>query len=104
MNLVNLIELVQQHHPHMRENEIRHLLNRASDDICVKAELVKTQYDVYEYLTDEEGKTVANQRFYVLPDGLFKINEVFLNGVRIPRLIGKPIINDYEDEEEVISE
>jgi hypothetical protein len=102
MILQNLIELVKQHHEHMNENEIRHLLNRAADDICVKAELVKTQFDVWEFLTDEAGSTVANQRFYVLPDGLFKIQEVFLNGVRIPRLLGKPIINDFEEEEDNI--
>lgn len=102
MILQNLIELVKQHHPHMNENEIRHLLNRAADDLCVKTELVKTQFDVYDFLTDAAGNTVANQRFYKLPDGLFKIQEVFLNGVRIPRTLTKPIINDYEDEEDNI--
>ena len=102
MILHNLVELVKQHHPHMTENEIRHLLNRAADDICMKAELVKTQFDAYDALTETSATTTANQRFYKLPESLFKINEVFLNGVRIPRLIGKPIINDYESEEDNI--
>ena len=100
MTLINLIELVQQHHPHMKEGEIRHLLNRASDDLCVKSELVKQQFDKYDFLTETGATTTANQSFYVLPDGLFKIQEVFLNGVRIPRTLTKPIINDYEEEED----
>ena len=42
MKLVNLIELIKQHHPHMIEEEIRHLLNRAADDLSVKSELIET--------------------------------------------------------------
>ena len=99
MILQNLIELVQQHHSHMNENEIRHLLNRAADDLCSKSELVKAQFSLVN-ATDADGTTVANQRYYKLPDGLFKISEVFLNGVRIPRLIGKPIIDDTTLEED----
>ena len=99
MILRNLIELVQQHHPHMNENEIRHLLNRASDDLCSKSELVKTSFSLVT-ATTADGKTIANQRYYKLPDGLLKISEVFLNGVRIPRIIGKPIINDTTLEED----
>ena len=99
MILQNLIELVQQHHSHMNENEIRHLLNRAADDLCGKSELVKTQFSLVT-ATTADGTTIANQRYYKLPDGLFKISEVFLNGVRIPRLIGKPIIDDTTLEED----
>tara|TARA_R100000655_G_scaffold109493_2_gene164152 strand:+ start:216 stop:524 length:309 start_codon:yes stop_codon:yes gene_type:complete len=102
MILHNLVELVKQHHPHMTENEIRHLLNRAADDICMKAELVKTQFDAYNAVTDTSATTIANRRFYKLPESLFKINEVFLNGVKIPRTLTKPIINDYEEEEDNI--
>jgi len=99
MNLQNLIELVQQHHPHMKENEIRHLLNRASDDLCMKTELIDTQFDMVSTLGDT-GTTIVDQRFYKLPDSLFKIKEVFLNGVSLPRSLTKPIINDYESEED----
>ena len=101
MILRNLVELVHQHHPHMMENEIRHLLNRAADDLCSKSELVKTQFSLVT-ATTADGTTVANQRYYKLPDGLFKISEVFLNNLRIPRLIGKPIIDDTTLEEDNI--
>ena len=102
MTTKEMIELVQQHHPHMKEEEIRHLLNRASDDLCVKSELIKSRFFLSDAIDEEDSTTVANQRYYKLPDGLFKINEVFLNGVRIPRLIGKPIIDDTTDEEDNI--
>jgi hypothetical protein len=100
MKLVNLIELVKQHHPHMAEEEIRHLLNRAADDLSTKAELIETSFKIVTATTDD-GDSVANQRFYRLPDGLFKIKEVFLDGVLIPRLIGSPIIDDITDEEDI---
>ena len=100
MILQNLIELVQQHHSHMNENEIRHLLNRAADDLALKSELIKTSFEIVE--PNDDGTTEANRRFYKLPDGLFKIKEVFLNGVRIPRLIGKPKIDDSTLEEDTI--
>ena len=102
MNLLQLIELVKQHHPHMGEEEIRHLLNRAADDLCMKSELISTQFEMVDILTADTLNTTANQRFYKLPEGLFKISEVFLNGVRIPRTLTKPIINDYESEEDEI--
>ena len=93
MSIKEMIELVQQHHPHMGEKEIRKLLNRAMDNLTEATGILESSYT---------ETTIANQRFYVLPEGLFKIQEVFLNGVRIPRTLTKPIINDYESEEDEI--
>lgn len=101
MILTHLLELVKQHHPHMGEEEIRHLLNRAADDFAMKTEMVKTSFEIVGAIEDT-GTTEANKRYYKLPDGIFKISEVFLNGVRIPRLIGKPIIDDTVSEEDNI--
>ena len=44
MKLLEMVELVQQHHPHMGETEIIRLLNRAKDDFCAKTEIVKKKY------------------------------------------------------------
>jgi hypothetical protein len=101
MNLTNLLELVKQHHPHISENEIRMLLNRAADDLCGKTELIKTQFSLVDVL-GAEANTTANQRYYILPDGLLEIQEVFLNNVKIPRSLTKPIINDTTLEEDRI--
>ena len=85
MTTKEMIELVQQHHPHMGEVEIVKLLNRAKDDFCEETEIHKK--------TAEES-TVVDQRYYNLPTGLIRIEEVFLDDVKISRLQGNPIIND----------
>ena len=84
-----MIELVQQHHPHMGEVEIIKLLNRAKNDFCAKTEVVKDSYTT---------TTVADQRYYTLDNNIIKILSVWINDVLIPRLIGKPIIDDDTSE------
>tara|TARA_R100001594_G_scaffold13276_4_gene28736 strand:- start:2605 stop:2877 length:273 start_codon:yes stop_codon:yes gene_type:complete len=84
-----MIELVQQHHPHMGEMEIIKLLNRAKDDFCEQTEIVKDSYTT---------STVANQRYYILNNNVIKILSVWLNDVLIPRMIGKPKIDDDTSE------
>jgi hypothetical protein len=99
MTLTHLLELIKLHHPHMTENEMRTYLNRAADDLCGKTELIKTQFSLITAL-GVDGETIANQRYYKLPEGLLEIQEVFLNGVRIPRTLTKPIIEDTTLEED----
>lgn len=96
MTLREMTELIQQHHPHMKEQEIRLLLNRASDDFCSKTEIVKSQVSLVT--NDADELTVANRRYYPIPEDVIKISEVFMNGVRIPRIIGRPIIDDTTEE------
>jgi hypothetical protein len=84
-----MIELVQQHHPHMGEVEIIKLINRAKNDFCAKTELVKDSFT---------SVTVADQRYYTLDNGIIKILSVWINDVLIPRLLGKPIIDDDTSE------
>jgi hypothetical protein len=87
MTTKEMMELVQQHHPHMGEVEIVKLLNRAKDDFCAKTDIVKDSYTL---------NTVANQRYYDVDSRILKIKSVWLNDVKIPRLIGKPIIDDED--------
>ena len=89
MTSKEMIELIQQHHPHVGEQEAIKLLNRAKDDFCSKTELVKDSYT---------SSTVANQRYYTLDSKIIKIISVWLNDVRIPMLLGKPIIDDDTSE------
>jgi hypothetical protein len=92
MTAKEMVELVQQHHPHLGETECIKLLNRVKDDFCEESEIYKK--------TDSSLTTAANQRWYTIPSDnstgihLVKIEEVYLNDVRIPRLQGNPIIND----------
>ena len=89
MTAKEMIELIQQHHPHIGETEAIKLLNRAKDDFCAKTEIVKDSYTV---------STVANQRYYSLDTKIIKIKSVWLNDVEIPMLVGKPIIDDDTSE------
>jgi hypothetical protein len=97
MTLNEMIELVRQHHPHMQDNEIRLLLNRASDDFCAKTEMIKHSFSLGADVDPDD--TTANKRYYALPSEILTIREVWLNNVSIPRLIGKPIIDDTTTEE-----
>ena len=97
MTLTEMIELVKQHHPHMGETEIRLLLNRASDDFCAKTEILKDSFSLGSDVNPDSS--TANKRYYTLPSEIITIREVYLNDVRIPRLTGKPIIDDTTTEE-----
>lgn len=81
-----MVELVQQHHPHMGQVEIVKLLNRAKDEFCERTDIFKK--------SNTGSNTTAGTRWYGLPTGLLKLEKVFLNEVEIPRLQGNPIIND----------
>jgi len=87
MKQLELIELVQQHHPQMREIEIRKALNRAQNDYCARTELIKETY---------VQNSIAGHRYYNLDDNILKITAVQINDVEIPRLIGTPSIDDDE--------
>ena len=52
-------------------------------------------------LVNISDDTTANKRYYSLPSNILTIREVYLNNVRIPRLIGKPIIDDTTTTEEM---
>lgn len=75
-----MIELVQQHHPHLREKEVRKLLNRASDQFCQETEV---------YDTSLKDATIADQRFYMIGSTPIKIRRVDLDSKQIPRIIGQ---------------
>ena len=89
MKIKEMVELVQQHHPHLGEVEAIQLLNRAKDDFCARTEIVKDSYTT---------STVANQRYYTLDTKIVKIQSIWLNDVEIPMLLGKPLIDDDTSE------
>ena len=90
MKIIEMIELVQQHYPHIGQTEAVKLLDRAKDDFCAKTEIVKDSYT---------GTTVANQRYYDVDARIIKIKSVWLNDVLIPRLLEKPSIDDEDSGE-----
>jgi len=92
MTQKEMIELIQQHHPHIRETEARKLLNRAMDSFCADTDMLKTSF------TDT---TIAGTRYYGLDNAMLKISRVTLTDAggqsyHIPRLIGHPEIEDED--------
>ena len=87
MTQLELIELVQQHHPTMGTVEIRTRLNRAQNDFCARTELMKKTY---------RQLTSPGQRYYSLDSDILKVLKVQLDDILVPRLIGDPIIDDDE--------
>ena len=89
MSPKEMFELVQQHHSHIGQTEAFKLLNRAKDDFCAKTEIITDTYT---------SVTVVNQRYYTLDARVLKIVDVWLNDVAIPRIVGKPVIDDDTSE------
>ena len=89
MNLKQMIERVQLHHPHMSEAEIVIRLNEAKDSFCEETEIVKTNFTF---------NTIANQRFYTMTPQILKILNVQFNDTIIPRLVEEPLIYDDTSE------
>ena len=87
MKQLELIELVQQHHPQMGDTEVRKSLNRAQNDYCARTELIKQTYI---------QTSVAGRRYYNLDENIITILSIQINDVTIPRLQGDPIIDDDE--------
>ena len=112
------IDFLQQHHPHISEKEACMRINRVSDDFCMRTEILKANIDI--------GDTTAGQRYYpsaadgdnnfindtasqVEEDGayhgggfngrVFKILNVWVDDVLIPRLVTKNAAQLIDDDE-----
>jgi hypothetical protein len=91
MSPKEMYELFEQHHGHIGQTEAFKLLDRAKNDFCSRTEIVTDTYTI-------SGGTVANQRYYTIDARILKIIDVWLNDVSIPKLTGKPIIDDDTSE------
>ena len=87
MKQLELVEIIQQHHPMMGHTQIRKALNRAQDDYCANTELMKKRYI---------QSSTAGKRYYELTNRILTILKVQINDVDIPRLIGSTVIDDDE--------
>ena len=97
MTAKQMIELIQQHHPHISETEALLLLNEAKDEFCEEAEISRT---VTSTLT-----SVSGQLLYDLDlagdsgsSDILKINKVWIgdagSGILTQRLQGTLKIKD----------
>ena len=74
MKAKEMIELVQQHHPHIGETEAIKLINRAKDEFCEETELIKDTYT---------SSSVADQRNYTIDNRIIKIISVSIDFINI---------------------
>tara|TARA_R100000278_G_scaffold39955_1_gene35094 strand:+ start:911 stop:1684 length:774 start_codon:yes stop_codon:yes gene_type:complete len=80
-------ELLAQHHPHLSSTLSDMYLEQAANTICYKTDASKRSIVM---------NSIAGQRWYNFPMEAIKIEAVYFNDVKIPRLIGDPIIDDDE--------
>ncbi len=81
MTQQQLHELVQLHHPEMKEGEIRLRLNNAMKEFCRRTGILKGAF---------QFDTEATRRYYPLDSKVIEITSVDYNGKSIKRLIGIP--------------
>ena len=87
MNKLQIFELLEKHHPHLYNKEISMYLEMSADKICAETGINKRTYLI---------NSVAGKRWYDLDSEINKIDKVYFNDVKIPKLIGDPIIDDDE--------
>tara|TARA_R110002020_G_scaffold96520_1_gene231064 strand:- start:169 stop:459 length:291 start_codon:yes stop_codon:yes gene_type:complete len=94
MTVRQLIEYVQQHHPHMGESEILDRVNRALEGVARSTNLLSSTFT---------GTTVADKRYYTLNSKVSVVDKVSIDGLDIPR-IPEPSIDDTTDESAISEE
>ena len=87
MNKIEITELIKQHHPELSGRQYEIYIEMAADRIAEETGITKKTY-----LID----SVAGQRWYDLNMNIMRIDKVYFNDVKIPKLIGDPIIDDDE--------
>lgn len=88
MTIKKMMELIHQHHPHVREAEAKDLLKRISDQFCAETEILKGTF---------YRDTVAKKRYYALDEDILTVTKVSLDGENIPRIVGNDTRLEDED-------
>ena len=87
MTLLQIYEEIKLHHPNIGETELAKHVNRASDYFCEMTEIYRPVYQI---------TTVEGTRYYNIDSSIIKVLKAEFNWVHIPRLQGKPVVDDDE--------
>ena len=87
MNKIEITELIKQHHPKVSGRQYEMYIEMAADIIAEKTGITKKTFLI---------NSVAGTRWYDLNMNIMRIDKVYFNDVKIPKLIGDPIIDDDE--------
>jgi len=86
MTAKKMIELVQQHHPHMGETEILMLLNDAKDEFCERTEIVKSSSTTFNTTAGQIQYDLSLAADVPTTGGILKINKVWVGDSTNPLL------------------
>jgi len=87
MNKIEITELIKQHHPKISGRQYEMYIEMAADRIAEETGITKKTFLI---------NSVAGTRWYNLDSTIMRIDKVYFNDVKIPKLIGDPIIDDDE--------
>ena len=89
MKYQEILDRVKQHHPHLKEKEIRQLVNDAQGELAERAKITDAVASV---------SVSANVRYYALDAKISRIKEVYFDDLKISRLLEAPVIDDTTGE------
>jgi hypothetical protein len=87
MNKQQITELLRLHHKDVSNRQLEMYIEQSANRIAERTGAIKKTF-IYN--------SIAGQRWYSIDTSIIKINKVEFNDVRIPKLIGEPIIQDDE--------
>ena len=85
MNKIQITEIIKMHHPNLSGRQYEMYIELAADRIAEETDITKKTFTL---------NSIAGQRWYNLDSTIMEIDKVFFNDVKIPKLIGEPIIDD----------
>ena len=87
MTRLQFLELVKEHHSMLSGRQLDIYIEMVGNKIALDTDIAKKTFLL---------GSVAGQRWYNLDESVIKIDKVYFNDVKIPKLIGDPIIDDEE--------
>lgn len=87
MNKQQITELLRTHHKDASNRQLEMYIEQSANRIAERTGGIKKTFI---------GSSTAGTRWYSLDASIIKINKIEFNDVRIPKLIGEPIIEDDE--------
>ena len=87
MNKQQITELLRLHHRDVSNRQLEVYIEQSANRIAERTGGIKKTFLI---------GSVAGKRWYDLNHSIIKINKIYFNDVKIPKLIGDPIIDDEE--------
>jgi hypothetical protein len=87
MNKIQITEIIKMHHPKASGRQFEMFIEMAADRIAQETGITKKTLLI---------SSVAGTRWYDIDSTVIEIDKVYFNDVKIPKLIGDPIIDDDE--------